>query len=102
MGHRHIGSVGPAWDLAGEDLAGRAVGNQPAVEAHRAGKVSGHRVYLVGAHHHGDALVVQLVQQVHHVVPGLDVNSGGGLVKEEQAGVAHQSPGEEGTLLLAA
>ena len=44
--------------------------------------------------------MVEIMQQVHHVVPGFHVHAGSRLIEKEQLGVAHQSAGQENTLLL--
>ena len=98
----HVGAVGAAQDLGGEDLGWRALGDDAAIEADDPGEVGGDGVDLVGGHEDGHALVIKLVEEVHDLVAGLDVDAGGGFVEEEEPGVAYEGPGEEGALLLAA
>ncbi len=57
-----VGAVSAAEDVGGEDLGGRALGHDAAVEADNPGKVGGDGVDLMGGHDDGDALVVELVE----------------------------------------
>ena len=52
--------------------------------------------------HHGDAVAVEVREQVEDVVARLDVDPAGGLIEQQQHRVADQRPGEEDALLLAA
>ena len=98
----HVGAVGATQDVGGEDVGGRALGNNATIDADDLRQVGGDGVNLVGGHHDGHALVVKLVKQVHDVVPGLDVDSGSRFVKKEEPGVADEGSGEEDALLLSA
>ena len=72
------------------------------VDRHQVRQVRSHPVEVVGGEHDRDAVLVQVCQQVQHVVPGADVDAGRRLVEHQQAGVAQQSAGQEHPLLLAA
>ena len=98
----HVGAVSAAEDVWGEDVGGRALGNDATVDADDLRQVGGDGVNLVGGHHDGHALVVKLVKEVHDVVPGLDVDSGGWLVEEKESRVADEGSSEEDALLLPA
>ena len=98
----HVGAVGAAEDLGGEDLGWGALGNDAAVEADDPWEVGSDRVDLMGGHDDGDALVVKLVEEVHGLVASLDVDACYGFVEEEESGVANEGSGEEGALLLTA
>ena len=98
----HVRAVSATQDFGGEDVGGRALGNDAAVDADDLRQVGGDGVNLVGCHHDGHALVVKLVKEVHDVVPGLDVDSGGWLVEEKESRVADEGSSEEDALLLPA
>ena len=98
----HVGAVGATQDVGGEDVGGRALGNNATIDADDLRQVGGDGVNLVGGHHDGHALVVKLVKQVHDVVPGLDVDSGSWFVKKKKPGTAAEGTGEEDALLLSA
>ncbi len=98
----HVGAVSAAEDVWGEDVGGRALGDDATVDADDLRQVGGDGVNLVGGHHDCHALVVKLVKEVHDVVPGLDVDSGGWLVEEKESRVADEGSSEEDALLLPA
>ena len=98
----HVCAVSSAQDVGGEDVGGRALGNDATVDADDLRQVGGDGVDLVGGHHDGHALVVKLVKEVHDVVTGLDVDSGGWFVKKKKPGTANEGTGEEDALLLSA
>ena len=62
----------------------------------------GSDVHVVGDHDDGAALLVQLLEQGHHLPAGLLIQRAGGLVGQQDRGVAHQRPGDGHALLLAA
>ena len=96
----HVGAVSAAQDVGGEDVGGRALGNDATVDADDLRQVGGDGVNLVGCHHDGHALVVKLVKEVHDVVPGLDVDASSWFVQEKEPRVANEGSGEEYALLL--
>ena len=98
----HVGAVSAAEDVWGEDVGGRALGDDATVDADDLRQVGGDGVNLVGGHHDCHALVVKLVKEVHDIVPGLDVDSGGWLVEEKESRVADEGSSEEDALLLSA
>ena len=98
----HFGVVGELEGLRGEDFGGRAAGEDASVQADDPGQMGGDGVDFVGGHDDGDALVVQLVEEVEELVAGLDVDADGGFVEEEQGWVADEGAGEKDALLLAA
>ena len=98
----HVGAVSAAEDVWGEDVGGRALGDDATVDADDLRQVGGDGVNLVGGHHDCHALVVELVKEVHDVVTGLDVDSGGWLVEEKESRVADEGSSEEDALLLPA
>ena len=96
----HVRAVSATQDFGGEDVSGGALGDDAAVDADDLRQVGGDGVDLMGCHHDCHALVVKLVKEVHDVVPGLDVDSGGWLVEEKEPRVADEGSGEEDALLL--
>ncbi len=56
----------------------------------------------VGDHHDGGALVVQLGEQVHHLLAVLGVEVASGLVGEDELGVGDHGAGDGHALLLSA
>ncbi len=56
----------------------------------------------VGDHHDGGALVVQLGEQIHHLLAVLGVEVAGGLVGEDELGVGDHGAGNGHALLLSA
>lgn len=56
----------------------------------------------MSGHYDGDALVVELVEKVHDLVTGLDVDAGDGFVEEEEPRVTYEGSGEKGALLFTA
>ena len=56
----------------------------------------------VGDHHDGGALLVQLGEQIHHLLAILGVEVAGGLVGEDELGVGHHGTGDGHALLLSA
>src|SRR5437762_5389121 len=73
--HAELGTVRPAEDGRGEDLVGIALGNDRAVHADDPWQVRGDRVELMGREDDGDAVGVQVGQQMKDVVAGLDRKS---------------------------
>src|SRR4051812_36437271 len=63
-------------DVRDEHLAGRPDARDPLVETHEVGKVGGDAVEVVGRQHDGQPVGVQVAQEVHHLVAGLDVDAG--------------------------
>ena len=59
-----------------------AVGHDVPVQTDYPGQMHGDRVDLVRGHHDGDPGVVEVVQEVHDVVAGLEIDAGRGLVKK--------------------
>ena len=60
------------------------------------------KAHLVGDHHHGHALVGQLLHDFQHLAHHFGVQGGGGLVEQHHLGLHGQSPDNGDTLLLAA
>ena len=60
------------------------------------------KAHLVGDHHHGHALVGQLLHDLQHLAHHLGVQGGGGLIKEHDLGLHGQGPHNGDALLLAA
>ncbi|MDF3042397.1 MAG: hypothetical protein K0Q71_5103 [Thermomicrobiales bacterium] len=73
-----------------------------AVDADDPRQVRRDGIQLVGGEHHGHSLAVQLGEQVQDVVAGLDVDTGGGLVENEEVRLANQRARQEHPLLLSA
>ena len=59
-------------------------------------------VQVVGGQHDRDAVLMQVGEQVQHVVPRRDVDAGRRFVQQQQLGLAQQGPGDEHALLLPA
>ena len=56
----------------------------------------------MGDHHHGDLFLRQADHHVQHLLDGLGIQGGGGLVKEDDLGLGAQGPGNGDALLLPA
>jgi hypothetical protein len=87
-----------------KNLPGGALLHQAAVLHHRhpVGKAA-HQVQVVRDHQHRHAgLAPQLLQQVENLTAQADVQRGGGLVGQQQLGLAGQGHGDHGALALAA
>ena len=102
LDYGHTRAVHFVQDVGCDDAVGGAVGDDAAVEAHDAGEVYGHGVDFVGGEDDGDAGVVEVVEEVHDIVAGFDIDAGGGFVQEEEFGAADEGAGEEDALLLSA
>ena len=63
------------------------------VQADELGEVGGHPVQVVGGEHDGEPVGVEVVEQVEHLVAGLDVDSGGRLVHEQELRAGGAAPG---------
>ena len=63
--------------------AGGTAGQNATVQADDPGEMGGDGVYFVGGHDNGDALVVELMEEVEELVPGLDVDAHGRFVEKE-------------------
>ena len=83
--------------LGGVLLQDMAAVHEQDPAAHLPGKA-----HLVGDHHHGHALVGQLLHDLQHLAHHLGVQGGGGLVKEHHLGLHGQGPDDGDALLLAA
>ena len=68
---------------------------------HPGGHAAG-KAHLVGDHHHGHALVGQLLHNLQHLAHHFRVQGRGGLVKEHHVRVHGQGPSNGNALLLAA
>ena len=102
LNNRHFGAVGHPQYLRRDYPGGRAFGQNMAVETNQPGQMGRHRVDFVSGHNHGNARMVQLVQQVHHLITSFYVNPAGRLIQQEQSRVADQGAGQEHPLLLSA
>ena len=102
LDYGHSRAVHFVQDVGGDDAMGGAVGDDAAVEAHDAGQMHGHGVDFVGGEDDGDAGVVEVVEQVHHIVAGFDIHAGGGFVQQQEFGAAAQGAGQKDALLLPA
>ena len=100
--HVHRRAVGAFEDVGREHVVGRARAHHARVEADEVGQVGGDAVEVVGGQHDGEAVVVELAEQVQDLVAGAHVDARGGLVDEQQVGRAEQGAGDEHPLLLAA
>jgi len=56
---------------------------------------------LMGDQQHRETLLVQLLEDRHHLDAGARVEVAGGLVRQEQGGAVHQRPRDGDPLLLA-
>ena len=62
-----------------------------------------HHRHLVGDHHHGDAHApVDVLDEPEDIPGGLGIQGGGGLIAQQDFGVAGQGPGDGDPLLLPA
>ena len=59
-------------------------------------------VEVVGGQHDRNTVIVEVGEQVEHVVAGVDVHSRGRLVQEQKIGFAQQCTSDEHALLLSA
>ena len=57
---------------------------------------------LVGNHHNGDALLVELLENLHNLLAGFCIQGAGGLVGQQHLGVVHNGAGNGHPLALAA
>ena len=76
--------------------------NVSAVHEQDAGAHLPGEAHLVGDHHHGHALVGQLLHDLQDLAHHLGVQGGGGLIKEHDLGLHGQRPHDGDALLLAA
>ena len=72
------------------------------LQAHEVGEVGGDAVQVVGREHDGEAVGVEVGEEVQDLVAGAHVDAGRGLVEQQHSGLAEQRPGDEHPLLLAA
>ena len=100
--HLERRSIRPLEHVGSDHLPRRAHGDHLSVEAHQRGKVRGDPVQVMRRQHDREALVVQIVYQVHHVVPRAHVHPGRGLVQQQELGAAEHRPRDEHPLLLPA
>ncbi len=100
--HLHASPEGPLQHVRDDDVGRGAVGDHRAVERDEVRQVCRHAVQVVRREHDGQAVAVQLVEQVQHLVTGSDVDPGRWLVHEQELGTPQQRPGDEHALLLAA
>ena len=90
--------------LAREHVEDRALGNDAAVCDASAWGAAGRDLFeVVGDDHHWWRAGVgeQRREVAEHLLAGADVESGGGLVEEQELGLAHQGAGQERALGLA-
>ena len=86
----------------GEDLRGRAIGQNGALDQHGAVAEFGHAAEIVGGDQHHPPLVAQIAKQSDDRLLGLDVDAGERLVEQDHLAVLGQRAGEEDALSLAA
>ena len=95
-----LGCTGPAVAQM-SDLAGRAVGDEPAVlQEDRPLDDVGELTHLVQNRHQGQPLRAQPLKDLGQGLAAGAVDAGQGLIKDEQLGGADQGPGDEDPLGL--
>ena len=104
---RQRGELGPVDGprderLARDDLARRALRQQPAVEDVAELVAALGLVHVVRADQHRDAARGELVQLVPEIAPRLRIDAGGRLVEQQQLRLVQQARGERQALLPAA
>ena len=97
----HLGAVRRLQHNWRKDATRWAIRYDAPIQAHDLRQVRRNRVQVVGGQDHRHAIMVQLGQQMQHIVPGLDVHAGRRLVQEQQAWLAHKRASQEHALLLA-
>jgi hypothetical protein len=87
----------------GDELLGGSEGDDLAVihDGYAVAELLGF-LHVVGGEDDGAALLLEGVDEIPEVTAGLGVEAGGGLVEEEQFGVAEEGAGHGEALLLAA
>ena len=99
---RTVGRTGPAVTQM-SDLAGRAVGDEPAVlQEDRPLDDVGELTHLVQNRHQGQPLRAQPPEDLGQGLTAGTVDAGQGLIEDEQLWGAHQGPGDEDALGLPA
>ena len=98
----HFASVGFLEDGGVEDLLRTSFGNQPAIETDNPRQMRRHPVEIVGGNHDGHSLMIDLVKKMNHVVARTNVESGGGLIEQDQFRISQQRAPDKNRLLLAA
>ena len=88
--------------LARDDLARRALRQQPSAENVAELVAALGLVHVVRADEHGDAARGELVQLVPEIAPRLRIDAGGRLVQQQQLRLVQQARGERQALLPAA
>ena len=79
----HLGAVGHPQHFGGYNLGRWPLGQNPPGQAHDPGQVDRHGVYFVGSDDDGHAVVVQVMEQMHDIVPSLDVHTRSRLVQQQ-------------------
>ena len=83
-------------------LAGWAVGDDFAIEAHQPWQVRRQAVEVVGGEQNRAPLAVQIAQQMQNLMPRAHIDAAGGFVQNQNVGLAKHRPGHEHALLLTA
>jgi hypothetical protein len=97
-----VGAIRLPEYLRREDLVRIAFGDDAPIDAHDPGQVGSHGVQLVGGEDDCHAGPAEIGEQVQDLVTGLEVYAGGGLVEEQDLGIADHRAGQEDALLLTA
>ena len=88
MKHHHFAAISLFKHGGIEDSVRTAFGDQAPVQTNGPGKVGGHPIQIVGGNDDGNPAVIDLVQEVNHIVARANIESGGGLVEQDQLRIA--------------
>jgi hypothetical protein len=97
----HFSPIGFLEDRGVKNLLRTPFGDALTVETDNPGKMSCHPVEIMRGNDDGHALVIDLMEEMNHVVPGTDVEPRCGFVEQNQLWDAQQGAPEKDGLLLA-
>ena len=100
LNHRHLRPVHLPQNVRRNHPVRRPVGHNAAVQTHNTRQMRRHRVDFVSRQDNRHPGVIQVMQQMHHIVPRLDIHPRSRLVQQQQLRVAHQRPRQKNPLLL--
>jgi hypothetical protein len=80
----HIAAIGSREDFVGKNIMRLTLRHHAFIEADHPGQMRGHHIEVMRAEQNGDALAVDIAQQMQHLVLSLDIHAGSRLIQHQE------------------
>jgi len=98
----HFTAIGVFENRGVENLLRPSLSYESPIEADGPGKMSRDPVKIMSGDHDGHSVVIDLVEEMNHIIAGTNIQSGSGLVQQDKLRIAQKCAPEKYGLLLAA